>query len=157
MNIVWRFVIINMLIVCSVSVGMSQEQEPVCHQEIGSCEYYICVNQAMGCGASSYMRRFGQPYCQLFVDHEEEFDQEGQNFNQQVRLCLQQKMERDFDQMTCGASRKFALKHHIECYHQAGFCQLPWHDKQLILNAAWTEFFNLDFLKTALEMNLKCL
>lgn len=128
-----------------------------CSSFVGSCTYYQCLNESLACDSSSYMSKFGAPYCQKFVDLDEDFSPVGQRFSASVRECLQLNMERDSEQIQCGSAREIALKHHIECYMRNDFCHLPLVDKNIILKVALPQFFKIDFLATAIKMNLLCL
>jgi hypothetical protein len=129
-----------------------------CEPGIGQCAYYKCLSNRLGCQAKDYPMYFAAYYCKKFSAEFESFTPTGRAFLQSVRVCLQQEMEDDIRIQTCQDTALHAQEHHIKCYHEAHFCELPLYDKLLIskmvsptLSSDW------QFQITGLKINLDCL
>lgn len=95
-----------------------------CETEIGSCSYYACVSDHLGCGEKGYFRRFGLKYCRRFEKREPAYSGAGRLFLRRVRPCLQAELENETD-LACANAEERAGRHHVRCYLENGYCDLP--------------------------------
>ncbi len=110
-----------------------------CASLLGSCEYYSCVEaQRISCGETGYALGYGQVYCEKFTAmsfapsrtklEATLFPADGGEWRDEVRSCLQEKLEEYFaqeEQPTCSSLRTFAFASHPYCYTKGpSFCEL---------------------------------
>lgn len=128
-----------------------------CQQYIGQCGYYSCIAQQMNCAQENYLLKFAKPKCQCFVDENSSFSKVGQETLAHLRRCLQLKIERDQDILTCDTVENIAQIHHIDCYVESGYCQLPWEDRNKILGVVfWDILFDSKFQDTGFKILEVC-
>jgi hypothetical protein len=91
--------------------------------EIGGCQYYETLSTSMGCNDSGYLMHFGYKYCIKFFVEEPIFSPRGMRVLDQIRTCLQQKLEQA-PGLTCSNVEDIAVDSHATCYEESGFCSL---------------------------------
>ena len=126
-----------------------------CAASVGTCDYYLCQKELLGCSQGQYFEEFGFHRCEYFEETQSSYSAEGQEFLQSVRTCLQESLEAK-SSLTCSNARRVALKSHEDCYIQAGFCELPFGDRLKIFKKVFFDLFRADFFKTANRINYRC-
>lgn len=106
----------------------SPSQSGTCALQIGDCGYYFCLSKHLNCREKDYPQRFGYKYCQRFVAQNALYSEQGQVFLESVRVCLQEELEHE-TQLTCQNVERRSARHHIACYLESGYCQLPATDQ----------------------------
>lgn len=119
------------------------------------CAYYLDLSKKMNCPSDGYLEAFGDHYCRLFVKDESAYSAAGKKFLAGVRSCLMKTLDRQKD-LSCNNVRQIAIKTHIPCYVQSGFCDLSFFDRQRILGSVWTEIKNPDFFDAAMAIQGHC-
>ncbi len=110
-----------------------------CSKLIGSCDYYVCVEEErLSCGDSGYPIGYGKRYCEILssIDYPQAKDEhakavhpaDGNVWKSDVRTCLQVEMDKYFaanKKPSCDQLRSFAFGSHPKCYTQkTSFCDL---------------------------------
>lgn len=95
-----------------------------------NCAFYrACLDAAHPCGASGYALGFGEPLCNLFIDHRDEFSPAGQRWLRDVRTCLQRSLAALSARpvTSCDSLADEAYASHTSCYTAPdnSFCALP--------------------------------
>jgi hypothetical protein len=121
----------------SGTAGFNSEQEQLV------CEKYRVIdaelsaadpgNPGSGCGTNGYLLKFGYRYCSLFVKKNYFYTPLGQTILRSIRHCLVQALEDSEIPLQCGNVRKIGFESHFGCYLQAGFCDMPLHDKMILM------------------------
>lgn len=118
-----------------------------------SCEFYACKEQELACGTKGYWQDFGHPYCEKFLRDESRFSQQSQIWLQDVRLCLQERVQVLSEGTSCRNLHKEAMHSHVSCYVDTGFCELSnmeqmrvyWYLKSALRSAdTWKEAYLLN-------------
>lgn len=122
-----------------IPTAQSETFSDQCANLIGSCEYYSCIDiERLSCGSQGYTLGYGRKYCQKFsaIDFPETnnphalalFPSNGNQWRDQVRSCLQQRLETAFandEVKDCASLRKIAFDSHPKCYTDGpSFCEL---------------------------------
>ncbi|KAK3577215.1 hypothetical protein CHS0354_030485 [Potamilus streckersoni] len=63
-------------------------QECVHYANIGSCEFYDCLERRFPCGENSYNVKFGKHFCSKIARHIHLFTPAGQRFMNETNVCL---------------------------------------------------------------------
>ncbi|MEQ1724209.1 MAG: hypothetical protein ABL930_13645 [Pseudobdellovibrio sp.] len=142
----------SLIFVFSVFTKASTE----CVQHIGSCEYYSCLEQSQNCGEEGYYQHFGLHYCKKYQAKADRYKDEGKIFLQNIRFCLQEKLEQLEALPMCGSIKNVAIKTHEDCYRENNFCDLGLADQFRIKWMAKREFFDKDFGQFAQFLNELC-
>ena len=97
------------------------------------CQYYICEEKIRNCGTRGYLISYGYKYCNLFTSkYYSRFSKIGQEWVSKTAYCLQSKINAFPDSLSCKRIRKEAMKGHLECHLESGYCNLSRKDKRLI-------------------------
>lgn len=148
-----KFMISFALLLCCQNILAS-----ACNQYIGTCEYYQCQEQEYHCGEDGYLMHFGHRYCERFYQKlNERLSPKGQEWIDQVKVCLQEKMEQFTDDHSCKKLKKLAYRSHSDCYLKANFCQLSLSDKQKIIRFLGPELFKFRTQKEGFQVLYHCL
>lgn len=119
------------------------------------CSAYLDLSRKLNCPSDGYLEAFGDHYCRLFVKDEAAYSAKGKAFLAGVRACLLKTLDQQ-KQLTCSNVRQIAIRTHIPCYVQSGFCDLPFFDRQRILGSVWTEIKSPDFFDAAMAIQGHC-
>lgn len=91
------------------------------------CDWYKeCLEERMQCGSEGYPLRYGNKYCNRFVDNLNEFSPKGQEWVKGTLSCLKRDLK-DYlhrNKYYCSDLERDAFKSHPECYAKNGFCSL---------------------------------
>lgn len=137
-------------------MAKAEKTEGECAALIGTCDYYVCKSEELGCADSGYLFAFGYRYCNRFADSAPRFSQEfGQPWLTEVRQCLQRELEKA-ENLTCENAREIGLSSHITCYLATDYCSLPVSDKSKVFRIAWRAFFHRDQRYTWREIRRQC-
>lgn len=131
-----------------------------CASLLGTCEYYQCLEKQENCGEDGYYIEFGAHYCRKYQAEESKYTEHGQDFLNNIRVCLQDELEREFQRASefpkCDDIKKFAVETHKHCYREHHFCDLPNSDQRHVKLAAKKEIFDFQMLKFALWLEKSC-
>ena len=105
-----------------------------CQVSSRSCEFYTCMENQLACGKKGYFRSFGQPYCKKYLENQSTFSSAAQNWLEDVRQCLQERLIETSLKYACPQIHKAAIQSHIGCYVDTGFCELRYRDQYQV---AW--------------------
>ncbi len=129
-----------------------------CDKYIGQCEYYLCQESEYHCGEKGYLIHFGQHYCENFYQNlNHELSPKGQVWIDNVRTCLQNKMESFEASNSCRNLKKQAYRSHSDCYLKANFCQLSFSDKKKIIAFLKPELWKFRTQKEGIQVLYQCL
>ncbi|MBX3039149.1 MAG: hypothetical protein KF789_00405 [Bdellovibrionaceae bacterium] len=112
---------------------LSSLAQTTCQPTADSCEMYLCKEREISCGAKGYWLNYGFPFCQRFLEKEQEFSPVAQGWLRKVRTCLQTQVQELSPGAACSNIRQQALHGHIDCYLQTGFCDLNNRDQIQVL------------------------
>lgn len=131
---------------------------------MGSCDYYLCMNEAYLCDQENYLYNFGYKYCEAYNKEEvDDVSQEGKSWLDRVRLCLQYEVEDmgfenfDWSKKTCSHIKKKAFDSHSDCYYETGFCDLTLSDKVKIIDVFKRELYRPALWREALQIEFQCI
>lgn len=98
------------------------------------CRYYLCEEKNRNCGAKGYLISYGYKYCNLFTSKfYSRFSANGQEWVRKTAWCLQSQINALPDSLSCSTFKKEAMKGHIECHLESGYCNLLKKDKKLVI------------------------
>lgn len=141
-------------------LGVAKLQASQCADLLGTCEYYQCLEKQEKCGKDGYYKEFGLHYCRKYQTEEYKYTERGKKFLTDVRLCLQEELEREFVRAgefpKCSKIKKFAIDTHKRCYIENKFCEIPEADQRHVKLAAKKEIIDFQFLKFALWIEKTC-
>lgn len=141
-------------------MGVSRLPASDCAELLGTCEYYQCMEKKEKCGKDGYFVEFGLHYCGKYQKEEYKYTERGKQFLKNVRLCLQDELEREFVRAgklpKCSKIKKFAIETHKRCYTENKFCELSEADQRHVKLAAKKEILDYQFLKFALWIEKSC-
>ncbi len=105
-----------------------------CEPQQDSCSFYLCMEAEHQCGMKGYFLAYGYRYCHQTIQEKktEKFSDEGLEWLDKTRLCLQQKIDELPDENQCATIKKLAVDQHIDCYYDNGFCELARKDKGVL-------------------------
>lgn len=131
-----------------------------CAMAVGTCEYYQCLEKQEGCGKDGYYIEFGAHYCRKYKAEEYKYTERGKEFLNNIRVCLQDELEREFQRASqfpkCSQIKKFAVETHKNCYRENSFCDLPDSDQRHVKLAAKKEILDFQMLKFAFWLEKSC-
>ena len=138
--------------------GFVPTQASQCAQYLGQCEYYSCLSAEKKCLQKEYLMSFGYKYCERFDQQLNHFSSYAQTVLGDIKMCLQVELENEAEisQLSCKKIRKKAQEHHLRCYLETDFCNLPKKDKLHIVSQVSNELLQADFLRTVLRINHEC-
>ncbi|OZJ06316.1 hypothetical protein BZG36_00725 [Bifiguratus adelaidae] len=97
-----------------------------CTPSLTSCDFYSCLEDQYHCGPNGYPIGYGLKYCEKYTANADKFSTQGQQWIDNVRLCLQQDLLKDANcNSNCTAVNDDAFASHAGCYIQSGLCSLP--------------------------------
>lgn len=128
-----------------------------CANTIGQCGYYVCKEAENRCGDDGYFINFGLKYCERYQEVEPSFTTQGQRFLDNVRTCLQVKLENPGRKYSCGSVESYAVNTHFDCYMQAGYCRLPASDRLSVAAVGSDLIFNWRIVLLYDRLKLACL
>lgn len=126
-----------------------------CVTYVGDCSYYECRSYEMACADTDYLMRFGSHYCQAFDREIDKFTPQGRDVLAAIKSCLQVQLE-DQQGLTCSNALDFAYQQHERCYLEAGFCNLSFSDKWLILWTVMPELKSAGFRNVVARVSAGC-
>lgn len=149
-----RFSIILFFTTLAISVVSTANTN--CSQYIGTCDYYSCLESYNKCGDKGYYLNFGLHYCKKYVQSEAEYSDNGQTFLNNIRSCLQEKLEEQNILPDCSHIKEFAVNTHKQCYEENNYCKLSFFDKLRVQFIAKKEIFDKNFSQFAVYLNQLC-
>jgi len=145
-----------LLLLFSVSTVHAELMPPT----VGTCGFYLQLEQEKQCGDLGYLKNYGFPYCQKFTFQEKNrFTNQGQRFVVKAGLCLQNvlwKNHLSLDDEACSEIKTKAFESHTHCYYHSGFCKLTFHDKMVVFSIVKGELLQSIHRKQALKMLKIC-
>lgn len=153
------FVVLCFFCLCTTSTYAQYKE--TCLPSSESCQYYLCIEQELQCGAKGYLKYFGHYYCETYLKHSSKLSTFGELWLYRARLCLQQKIEQiAFQARDCQDLHQLAITSHVDCYVSTGYCQLVELDQFKIKAIAAQELFRsgrvIDSLRTLVAINRQC-
>ena len=134
-----------------------------CQQLMGRCDYYLCLEEEIGCGPRGYFKDFAYPYCNKYKNSELLFSSKGKKFLQFVRPCLQDQMNSYLSNLVlegnqnkvefCSELKSFAIDSHVTCYEQGHFCGLGIFEKLKVEGLAAEQIFDPEIQVFAAKIN----
>lgn len=120
-----------LLFIFIINPNKANCQDPCKLEE--NCQFYLCEETKRNCGKKGYLINYGYKYCTLFNSrYYKRFSKNGQEWVNRTTLCLQNKLNTFQDSLTCSAIKKKAIKGHLDCCLESGYCKLTKKDKRLI-------------------------
>jgi len=162
---------IRLIVVIMVSLFIQLFSGPLfaspCPLKKNDCSFYLCHDQWRGCSLDSsnlstpkkkgYLLDFGFRYCKKFLDLRKGlFSSEGEGWLRNVRHCLMKKMEEVPFNVSCQSLKRKANFHHLECYYEKGFCDLPFKDKKNLMKLLGPELKRFDVVLSGLGLFFAC-
>lgn len=99
-----------------------------------------------------YIQKYGNKYCNIYLNKEPELSKIGQKWSQNIRQCLQDNVLTIIQNTnSCSTLMKDAIHGHVDCYLNGpiSFFDMPFQDQLTIIsNASW----DLEAMKTGLEI-----
>lgn len=99
-----------------------------------------------------YIEKYGNKYCNIYLNKEPELSEIGQKWSQNIRQCLQDNVLKIIQNTnSCSILMKEAIHGHVSCYLDGSisFFDMPFTDQLTIIrNASW----DLEAFKTGLEI-----
>ncbi len=127
-----------------------------CQQYLDDCEYYSCIEAQKQCGNRGYPIGFGRKYCLRFDERQARLSPEGQEWMMRVRSCLITGMEESSDELTCRQFKRTAVKLHVPCYVQSGYCQLSKKDKKAVIKMIRWSLWRPSLLSAGIRVLRSC-
>jgi hypothetical protein len=92
----------------------------------GSCEFYGCFEDRLGCGREWYIVRHGQYYCNKMQRLKENFNEAGQRFLEDAQRCMTQRLKNVYqrDMVDCHALEHSAVENTTACFTDNAFCSV---------------------------------
>lgn len=90
-----------------------------CSHTIGSCDYYLCVENYKNCGISGYLLEYGSKMCNRYNEMSHLLSSDGIKWKDGVMICLQVELDNFLTKKpnsTCKAIENTAFKSHAGCY-----------------------------------------
>jgi hypothetical protein len=143
------------LLFTSIMAFAVTAKEP-CVPSQDSCASYQCLENQKKCGAQSYIKTFGQPQCQKYLNMQPDVSNSLQIWFRNVRYCLQEKLI-DNQKKSCAELEKIGFDSHIECYLQTGFCDLSWADYTTVFRSVGASLFEGSSFTTGVQIEYACL
>jgi hypothetical protein len=134
-----------------------------CAEFIGTCDFYLCQEQKYPCGLDGYNLHFGYKYCSdsKFGLLQKMKTREGQNWTRSVYTCLQKRSLENSEKILesenkCRDLQQASYNSHVDCYFEAGFCDLKLTEKEKIFNLIKKEIFSSQSIKQGLDLLKRC-
>ena len=127
-----------------------------CQQFLDDCEYYSCIEAEKQCGDRGYPIGFGRKYCMRFEERQAKLSLEGQEWMKRVRSCLIAGMEESTDGLSCREFKRSAVKLHVPCYVDSGYCQLSKKDKKAVIKMISWSMWRPSLLNAGLRVLKSC-
>ena len=125
----------------------------VCESEIGSCRYYQCRSQELGCVGRNYIDNFGAKYCNRYMKFEFLFRSPSRWVLHEIRTCLTQAYESN---NTCNPPWSEVAREHSECYIQSGFCKLSKPEQAKIVGLLFTQLHRKALRQAGFDILNQC-
>lgn len=138
-----------------ILIGAALFTAPAEASEYRWCKAYPLLNQKLGCEKDNYLVRFGQKYCEVYVRTNETFSPKTQVTLRKIRHCLVKDALLN-PSLSCANSEAMAMKSHIGCYLESGFCKVPLHEQVAIWWLAKSETVQPSFLRTMYAVRAAC-
>ena len=127
-----------------------------CHDLTSDCEFYSCAEKQKHCGKKSYLIGFGHKYCNKFEKRKYKFSSEGKRWIEEVKRCLIRKLDNVENQLSCKRFKKIAIKHHVPCYINSGYCALSKKDKKSVIKNILGSLWRPSLIKAGLKILSIC-
>lgn len=127
-----------------------------CEEFLDSCEYYACINSQKKCGKKSYFEKFGKKYCNKFSKNEASFSSDGQSWIEDTKVCLIASIEQLDESLTCKEYKAAAIKQHVPCYVDSGYCSLSKKDKLKVVKTIIASMWRPSLVSSALKVLKSC-
>ncbi len=122
----------------SFAFSYTPPTDPLAHcvSAADSCDFYQCAEDVLGCGDSGYLIDVGLKYCKPTKIDIRIKDKDEQSsllsFKSRVRQCLQENVKsivrESSEDLTCPSLKDKALRSHVPCFVDNGFCELSTFD-----------------------------
>ena len=122
----------SQLLIFTALLGLTQPALSEVSLDADPCGAYKEVASQLECSSKNYLHKFGYRYCQKYLQHENLFSLEGQAFLERNRHCLIERLKEQ-EGLTCENVNRLAHRHHVDCYVEMGFCELPKNDRKLVI------------------------
>lgn len=119
------------------------------------CDFYVALEDEYQCGSAGYPLNFGLKYCQKFIDKNDSFSFDGQQWLKNTRECLINELN-DQSFYDCKELKKFAFDSHSNCYEEAGFCSLSRADRQKLYNIVLPQLWRIGLIFDGLSLMRSC-
>lgn len=141
-----------------MSITMSSEAfAKDCQASVNDCNYYSCREEKAACGERGYYLESGDFYCKKFLNGDNrKYSKKGKIWLAEVRLCLQEELNKVSSQKSCNDVEDAAFESHIPCYLKTNFCALPLADKRRIIFALRGMFFQGKVIGAGFSIITKC-
>jgi hypothetical protein len=126
-----------------------------CADQVGTCAYYMCLANELGCGDDGRLKALAFPYCRKYEDERSEFSPNGQRFLREVKLCLQLNVDRSAP-VSCESADEAFVRAHVDCYVDKGFCDLSLVDELRLGSVAWPAIRDPAFRNALTEIKWQC-
>ncbi|MBX2987022.1 MAG: hypothetical protein KF802_03910 [Bdellovibrionaceae bacterium] len=137
-----------------LALAPAAEASP-CSPWLGECSYYRCLSAQQSCGEREMIPRVALTYCERYHDNEAAFTPHGRRFLNDVRRCLQEKIEAAAP-ATCARSSEVFQDVHFDCYLETGYCDLSWGDRGRIAWIGRRMLVGTDFFWTGRRIEAAC-
>ncbi|XP_064609911.1 uncharacterized protein LOC135473908 [Liolophura sinensis] len=111
--------------------------DPDCirHAELGSCEFYACLERRFPCGTDSYPLTHGAYYCHKFQNYLHMFNEQGRRWVRNSRQCLTRNLRATYtlSEVTCRDISRERFRTVSNCFVSRGFCSIMWNNKEALL------------------------
>ena len=129
-----------------------------CQASEKSCNSYLCLEGIKHCGIKGYYLKFRYRYCETFSKYNYKFTSKGKRWLSDVKVCLQENAISDIEiERSCKQIKKSAFSGHVACYLDAGFCNLSFKDKVLVMKIVNASMLKPRIAFPGLKMLTKCL
>ena len=120
------------LLLSSLFLG-AQSDTLIDNQLYSSCLFYDSLEVKFQCGKKGYPINYGKRFCLKFSNKRNRLSDEGKEWLDSTRHCLQQSLYDLDPNLSCKALRKKAFDSHIPCYLDNGYCGLDKKDRKLVI------------------------
>lgn len=127
-----------------------------CSAFIGSCEYYSCREELNHCGRKGYFEEFAYPYCNQVDQNISTFSQQGVEWAEKTKVCLQESVEAIPSNASCSKIAITAMRAHSYCYVKSGYCTLQLEDRLKIFELFKRALFNPVVFREAIQVIQQC-
>jgi hypothetical protein len=127
-----------------------------CQQYLDDCEYYSCLEVEKQCGRRGYLIGFGRKFCMRFDKRQGNFSDEGKAWMERVRSCLIRGMEEAPQSLSCRTFKRAAVKLHVPCYVESGYCELSKRDKKAVIKMIRWNLWRPSLLNAGIRVLKAC-